>query len=310
MYYPPDMARILVTGGCGFIGSHVVDALVARGDQVLVLDNLSSGSKDYLPDGASLTMGDVSDPEAVTYAMRACDGVVHLAAIASVEQCRQSWATSHRSNVLGAVTVMDVAATSVPSVPVVYASSAAVYGNNATLPLLESEPAAPLTSYGLDKWANERYAEMANRTYGLSTVGLRFFNVYGPRQNPASPYSGVISLFADAAKNRTPIQLYGDGTQTRDFIYVGDVVKLVLAALDYASATTTCELVNGCTGKQTSLLDLIALLNAAYNTTLEVHHSTAREGDILHSVGSPARAAEKIGFTAGITLAKGLDKIG
>lgn len=303
------MARILVTGGCGFVGSHIVDALAARGDSVHVLDNLSSGTKEYLPQNVTLTVGDVANPNDVATAMHGCDGVVHLAAIASVQQCRDRWADSHRTNVLGAVTVFDAAAKSVPSLPVVYASSAAVYGDNPALPLKETETPAPLTSYGLDKWTNEHYAAMAHRTYGLSSVGLRFFNIYGPRQNPSSPYSGVISLFSHAAKNNTPITLFGDGLQTRDFIHVSDIVRLVLSALDYATNNTDALVLNGCSGTQSSLLNLIGALNNIHNTTLEVQHKPAREGDIRLSAGSPDEAQRLLGFQSKTSLKDGLPSI-
>ena len=300
------MARILVTGGCGFIGSHVVDALVARGDSVCVVDNLSSGTRDYLPEGVEFIEGDIADASLIADAMQGCDGCVHLAAIASVPMCRDAWTDSHRTNVLGTTTIFDAAAKALPCVPVVYASSAATYGNNLNLPLSESDTPAPLTSYGMDKWVNERYADMARQTYGLASVGLRFFNVYGARQNPSSPYSGVISLFADAAKHNRPITLFGDGLQTRDFIHVSDIVALILSALGHASTKGGAEVVNGCTGKQASLLDLIAALNELHGITLDVTHAPARAGDIKHSLGNPEHANSLLGVTATTPLLEGL----
>ena len=300
------MGTYLVTGGAGFIGSHVVDALIADGHSVRVLDDLSSGNRDNLHKDANFIEGDIANAETVRRAMHGCDGVVHLAAIASVQKCRDAWAESHRTNVLGSTIIFDEAARSVPSPTVVYASSAATYGDNPNIPLAETETPAPLTSYGLDKWSNEQYAAMAHKHYGLHSFGLRFFNVYGPRQDPASPYSGVISLFANAAKNDTGITLFGDGLQSRDFIHVSDLVRLILSALQYASKHSGAHVGNGCTGNQTSLLTLIEALRHIHQVALPVTHEDAREGDIKHSCGNPHAMRELLGFEASTPLEDGL----
>ena len=223
------MATILVTGGCGFIGSHLCGALRARGDTVRVLDDLSTGSAANLAPGAKLLLGDVNQPLALREAMAGVDACFHLAAIASVERGVTEWLATHRTNLSATIAVMDAAR--VAGVPVVYASSAAVYGQQAALPLDETARPAPLSAYGADKLGCEQHAKVAGHVHGLPTMGLRFFNVFGPRQDPSSPYSGVISIFCDRLRQGLPVRLYGDGGQTRDFIYVGDVVAALLQAL-------------------------------------------------------------------------------
>jgi UDP-glucose 4-epimerase len=303
------MAVILVTGGCGFIGSHVVDALVARGDTVRVIDNLSSSSDRFLPPSATLLVGDVADTGLLEKAMTGCDGIIHLAAIASVQICQEQWVLSHRTNVLGCVSVFDTAARHAPHAPVIYASSAAIYGDNPNTPLRETEAPTPLTSYGTDKWANERYAQIAHRYHGISNVGLRFFNVYGPRQDPSSPYSGVISRFMHASTAQLPITVYGDGEQTRDFIHVSDIVRLILAALDYARNHDGAHIFNGCSGTETSLLALVEHISALKETALVARHTAPRAGDIRRSTGNPEKAAKTLGFTGQMSLKKGLQDI-
>jgi UDP-glucose 4-epimerase len=298
------MAHILVTGGCGFIGSHVAEALLARGDHVTILDNLSSGLRSNAPAGATLIEGDINDAPLVRELAAAHSGIVHLAAIASVQQCRDHWLTSHRTNVGGTISVLDAAAHASHKPPVIYASSAAVYGDNPRIPLAESEMPAPLSSYGLDKLANEHYAAHAWSAYGVASVGLRFFNVYGPRQDPASPYSGVISIFANAARQNKPITFLGDGEQTRDFIYVGDVAQLVLASI--ANARESAQVLNGCTGKATSLLQLADTLRTLTGAALPSHHAAPRAGDIRHSLGNPERTRAHVDFVAKTPLHDGL----
>jgi UDP-glucose 4-epimerase len=298
------MAQILVTGGCGFIGSHVAEALLARGDHVTILDNLSSGVRGNAPTGATLIEGDINNEALVRELVAAHSGIVHLAAIASVQQCRDQWLASHRTNVSGTISIFDAAARAAHKPPVIYASSAAVYGDNPRIPLAESEMPAPLSSYGLDKLANEHYAAHAWRAYGVASVGLRFFNVYGPRQDPSSPYSGVISIFANAARKNAPITLLGDGEQTRDFIYVGDIAELVLASL--ASAHEGATLLNGCTGNSTSLLQLAATLRTLTGATMPAQHASPRAGDIRHSLGNPKQARAHAGFVAKTPLYDGL----
>ncbi|MGH7152360.1 MAG: NAD-dependent epimerase/dehydratase family protein, partial [Acetobacteraceae bacterium] len=186
------MATWLVTGGAGFIGSHLCDALLRRGDAVRVLDDLSTGKRENLPAGAELMIGDIADPAAVERALAGVDGCFHLAAIASVARGIDDWLGTHCTNLTGTITVFD--AVRRHPVPVIYASSAAVYGDCPAQPLTERAPTAPLSAYGADKLGCELHARVARQVHGITTVGLRFFNVYGPRQDPDSPYSGVISI--------------------------------------------------------------------------------------------------------------------
>src|SRR6201996_6028020 len=225
------MSTYLVTGGAGFIGSHLCDALAGRGDTVRVLDDLSTGHRRNVPPGAHLIVGDVADPAAVDQAMEGVDGCFHLAAIASVEKGVTDWLGTHRANITGTITVFDAIRRQGSRIPVVYASSAAVYGDATDGPIAETAPCRPLSAYGADKYGFELHARVPSHVHGIPTVGLRFFNVYGPRQDPKSPYSGVISIFCERIAGGLPIAIYGDGQQTRDFVYVADVVRALLAAM-------------------------------------------------------------------------------
>jgi UDP-glucose 4-epimerase len=290
---------VVVTGGCGFIGSHLVDALVASGNDVTILDNLSTGKKSNAPSQANLIVGDVADATLVHELVGKADLVFHLAAVASVELCERDVENSHRTNFIGTKNVLDAAATSPKKPLVVYASSAAVYGNNSNLPLSEDADTAPLGHYGKDKLAGEQYAQEKN----IPSVGLRFFNVFGPRQDPRSPYSGVISIFTDRALAGHGITYFGDGEQTRDFIYVGDIVKLLLAASKHSGSAL---MANGCTGKATSLKQLVATISNITKQTPATSHAEARAGDIRHSLGNPTLAEKLFGFVATTSLEDGL----
>src|SRR5271156_2673049 len=251
-----DMALYLVTGGAGFIGSHLVEALLARGDRVRVLDDLSTGKRENLGPAAELIVGDVADAACVAGAMQGVDGCFHLAAVASVELGNRDWLGTHPTNLTGAITVFDAArrGTADRTVPVGYGSSAAVYGDPPDLPLAETAATRPLSAYGADKLGCELHARVAAQVHGVRTAGCRFFNVYGPRQDPASPYSGVISIFFDRIGQGQGIIIFGDGGQTRDFVYVADVALALLGAMGQDSAGA--HVFNVCTGKTTSLLEL------------------------------------------------------
>ena len=234
------MARstYLVTGGAGFIGSHLCDALVRDGHAVRVLDDLSTGRRANLPLGVELIEGDVADPAAVRAAVAGVDGCFHLAAIASVARGVEDWLGTHRANLTGTITLFDEVRRQPRPVPVVYASSAAVYGDCADLPITEAATKRPLSAYGADKYACELHAVVASHVHHVPTVGLRFFNVYGPRQDPRSPYSGVISIFCERVRRGVAIDIFGNGGQTRDFITVADVVVALRAAHGIAQANT------------------------------------------------------------------------
>src|SRR6266446_4957009 len=300
------MARFLVTGGAGFIGSHLVETLLNEGHEVRVLDGLSSGHPKNLPRQAQFTEADVTDPEAVDRAFDGIDGCFHLAAIASVGRSHREWLRTHKVNLTGTINVFDQARPSHRrrEVPVVYASTAAVYGNCGNLPVDEESPAAPLSAYGADKHACELHARIAGAIHGVPTVGLRFFNLYGPRQDPLSPYSGVISIFADKLLRAEPVEIFGDGDQARDFTYIRDAIRALRQAMRLA--TTKAPVFNVCTGKATSVSGLAQTMAALCGTPVVVHRRPARCGEVRVSVGDPRRAAEQLGFTAQTTLGDGL----
>ncbi|MBF0144125.1 MAG: NAD-dependent epimerase/dehydratase family protein [Magnetococcales bacterium] len=303
------MAHYLVTGGCGFIGSHLVEALLAEGHAVRILDNLSTGKRENVPEAAEIVIGDVADGGAVARAMKGADGCFHLAAVASVTLSNEDWLGSHRANLTGTIQVLEVArhASGGRPIPVVYASSAAVYGDNPNMPLAETAAIGPLTAYGADKFGSELHARVGGLVHGVPTTGFRFFNVYGPRQDPSSPYSGVISIFVDRVGRGDPITIFGDGSQLRDFVYVADVVAFCLKGL--GQSRTHGPVYNVCTGRSVSILSLAKTLFSLFGHEVEIRFAPARSGDIRVSVGNPELARQTLGAVAGITLAEGLGRM-
>jgi UDP-glucose 4-epimerase len=299
------MTTWLVTGGAGFIGSHLCEALLARGDAVRVLDDLSTGKRENLPSGAVLIEGDVADPTAVRDAMAGVAGCFHLAAIASVERGITDWLGTHRVNLTGAISVFDAARPA--RIPVIYASSAAVYGDVADVPITEATACRPLSAYGADKLGCELHARVATRVHGIPTVGLRFFNVYGPRQDPRSPYSGVISIFCERIRRGAPIDVFGDGGQTRDFVYVSDVATALLAAMRLEPPDA--PVFNVCTGIATSVLDLARVIAELAGERLEGRHLPPRAGEIRHSTGSRALSRQALALAEPMSLHDGLGKV-
>lgn len=304
------MAHYLITGGCGFIGSHLADALVFADHRVRILDDLSTGKQDFAPAGAELVVGDVADRHTVDNAIRGVDGVFHLAAIASVQRCTEDWAGAHRVNLGGAIHVFDVARTARNGapVPVAYASSAAVYGGNPDTPLAETARPEPLSAYGADKLGCELHARVATQVFGVPTMGLRFFNVYGPRQDPTSPYSGVISIFAQRVMAGETLTIYGDGNQVRDFIYVGDVVKALVAAMAALAdaARPEAQIYNVCTGRATSIRNLAEMIGALNGRPACLTFMPPRVGDIRVSIGNGGRASRALGLRETTELREGL----
>ncbi len=297
------MATYLVTGGCGFIGSHLCRALLSRGEEVRVLDDLSTGSLARLPAGAHFIQGDVADPHIVRRALAGVDGCFHLAAIASVALSNCDWLRAHRTNLTGAITVFD-AARAAGQVPVIYTSSAAVYGDCPNLPLGESSEKRPSSAYGADKLGCELHARVADAVHHLPSVGLRLFNVYGPGQDPKSPYSGVISIFCERILYGKPIEIFGDGTQTRDFIFVADVVTALLRAID--ARLSGAPVFNICSGRGTSVLEVARAIAKLGHQDLEIRYRPEREGEIRHSCGDPAAARQALGLGGATELRKGL----
>ncbi len=296
------MSRYLVTGGAGFIGSHLVESLLAAGHATRVLDDLSTGRRENLPPAAELILGDVADPATTSAAMAGMDGCFHLAAIASVARAAEDWPGTHRVTLGGTVAVLNAARAR--RVPVVYASSPAVYGDCADRPLTEAAPTHPLSAYGADKLGSELHAAVATGVFGVPTVGLRFFNVFGPRQDPASPYSGVISVFAGRLRAGAPLVLHGDGEQTRDFVFVADVVAALLAAMAWRGGTAA--VFNVCSGRATSIRELAATLAAIAGVPPRLTEGSPRPGDIRHSLGSPEASRAALGLGPPIPLAEGL----
>jgi UDP-glucose 4-epimerase len=302
------MACYLVTGGAGFIGSHLVDHLAGAGHRIVVLDDLSTGRRSHLHPRAELQVGSILDAALVSAAMREADGCFHLAAIASVERCQNEVVASHRVNLEGGLIVMQAAARR--AIPVVYASSAAVYGDQEADRLSEALPPRPISFYGADKLALELHARVFSREFGLPNFGLRFFNVYGPRQDPESPYSGVITRFADRLRNGQPLTVFGAGDQMRDFVAVSDIVSALMRAL--ARADRAAHVANVGTGVGTRVIDLARLMaqragtNAAANA---IQFAPPRAGDIGRSVADVTRLSEMLGFVPSCKLSDGLLKL-
>jgi UDP-glucose 4-epimerase len=298
--------RILVSGGAGFIGSHLVERLLAAGDEVVVLDDLSSGRAENLPAQARLVRGDVLDEQLLDRLLVGVDRVYHLAARVSVQLCITDWMAAHRINLGGSIAVFQ-AAHRAGNLPVVYASSAAVYGNRSGGACHEADLPRPISPYGADKLGCEHQARTMAEVHGLASVGLRFFNVYGPRQEATSPYAGVISKFCANRRAGRPHVIFGDGGQSRDFVYVADVVEGLLRASDAAVRGGGAQVLNICSGAGTTLMDLVAQLDdLAGRGASSVEHASERSGDIRASLGSPEAARAALGFSARTGIADGL----
>ena len=297
------MARYLVTGGAGFIGSHLTEELLRRGHEVRVLDNLSTGLIENIPVGAEFIEGDLMQPEVIAEAIDGCQFVLHQAAISSVQQSIDNPRPSNEANVDGTLNVL-IAARESAVRRVVYASSAAAYGNAALLPKVEAMPPDPQSPYALQKYVGEQYCSLFSRLYGLETVALRYFNVFGPRQNPASSYSGVLSLFIRAALSGVTPTIFGDGEQTRDFTFVDNVVDGVLLAVD--SPLARGEVINVATGCRVSLNRAWAALEQILGTLPPPIYAPPRLGDVRHSQADVSKAEELLGYRPRITFGEGL----
>ncbi len=301
------MASLLVTGGAGFIGSHLVDALLRDGYAVRVLDDLSTGKSANLDPRAELLVGDVADAALLREATEGISGIFHLAAIASVERSNIDWLGTNRVNQAGTVAVLD-AARQAGGLPVVYASSAAIYGDQGRKPITESVRPVPRTAYGVDKLGSELHAAVGASLHGVPNIGLRFFNVFGPRQDPHSPYSGVISIFAARIAAGAGITVHGSGQQVRDFVYVSDVVAHLGAAFGAlrSASRPSAQVLNVCTGHPTSILDLAHALTDVMGREVVVTHGPQRPGDIVASIGDPTAAQAVLGISAKVPLREGL----
>jgi UDP-glucose 4-epimerase len=303
------MPSYLVTGGCGFIGTHLCRSLLRDGHQVRVLDDLSTGRRENLPEGVELFEGDISDAFCLDAGLAGIDGCFHLAAISSVARGVTDWLGTNRVNLIGTLGLFD-AIRNLPAgirPPVVYTSSAAVYGDTPHLPIDELTDKHPLSAYGADKLAMELHAGVATHVHGIPTVGLRLFNVYGPLQDPASPYSGVISIFCDRLREGRSIDIFGDGAQTRDFVYVADAVAALRAAMQRLPAGA--PVFNVCTGHATTIRALADTIGALRSVRPSLSFRPPRDGEIRHSLGAPARANEALGWEAGTPLPVGLASV-
>lgn len=297
------MAHYLVTGGAGFIGSHLSAALLSRGHRVRVVDNLVTGYRHNLQTGVEFTAADLADPSAARLAVEGVDYVLHQAAIPSVPRSVKNPFESHRANVDGMLNIL-VAARDAGVKRVVFAGSSSVYGDQPTLPKREDMPTKPMTPYALQKLVSEQYGQMFTRLYGLEVVTTRYFNVFGPRQDPGSPYSGVISLFIKALLEGTRPVIYGDGGQTRDFTYVANVVDGVLRAADAPGVGG--EVFNIATGGRVSLNELLATLKKILGSNVEPIYEEGRMGDVRDSQADIAKAERLLGYRPTVTLAEGL----
>ena len=303
------MQLFLVTGGCGFIGSHLCEALLRAGHRVRVLDDLSSGFLANLPEGVEFRRGDIADPAAIGEAVQGVDGCFHLAAIASVEKGVQDWVGTHNANLTGTIQLLNAVRDrpNARDIPVVYASSAAVYGDCPTLPITEDVPKTPLSAYGADKYGCELHARVATHVFAIPTVGLRFFNVYGPRQDPKSPYSGVISIFCDRLSRGEGVQIFGDGLQRRDFVYVTDVVAAMMAAM--RCRPSGAPVFNVCTGQATTVLELARTIAELCGHPPVIAHQAGRSGEIRDSIGSSAAARANLSLGEPVRLRDGLAQV-
>ncbi len=294
------MATFLVTGGAGFIGSHIVDELVRRGECVRVLDNFSTGRHENLQLAIScrhsrveVLEGDIRDLGTLRQAMQGVGYVLHQAALPSVPRSVADPVTTNEVNVTGTLNVL-MAAREVNVKRVVYASSSSVYGNNPTLPKHEDMPANPLSPYAVSKLAGENYCRAFHQVYGLPTVALRYFNVFGPRQDPTSQYSAVIPRFIAALLRGEPPTIYGDGTQSRDFTYVANVVTANLLACEREEAIG--QVMNVACGKRHTLLDLYRELVELTGKMLQPTFTRPCAGDVKHSMGAIERATQLLGY--------------
>ena len=298
------MQKILVTGGAGFIGSHTVDKLLRQKAHIVVLDNFSTGNKKNLPVGhpsLEIKTGDIRDSDVVKDAARGVTQCLHLAAQVSVVKSLEEPADSAAQNILGFINILNaVKENNIKRL--VYASSAAAYGMPTKLPLSENLLLKPESPYGLEKQINELYVDLYRGLYDLSACGLRYFNVYGPRQDPKSPYAGVIALFSDAVLSKKPLQIYGDGLQNRDFIYVQDVVNSNIAALN----SDFQGIINVATGNSITLLELIETIEKVIGHTCKKDFKPEREGDIRKSEADTSMLNTILGVVAKHSLEEGL----
>ena len=302
------MAKCLVTGGAGFIGSHIAETLVGRGDSVRILDDLSTGTMENLAGIAGrfeFLKGDIRDPETCRRAVEGVGTVFHEAALASVVRSVADPLLNDAINVRGTLNLL-VAAKDAGVRSFVLASSSAVYGDDPAMPKVEGREGKPLSPYGVSKFVGEKYAQVFHALHGMNAVALRYFNVFGPRQDPNSEYSAVIPLFITKMLRGERPTIYGGGEQSRDFIFVGDIVRANLAAA--ASASAAGEAINVASGVGTTINGLLDAVNDVLGTRIEAVHGNPRPGDVLHSTADITKAGRLMGFAPSLSLLEGLEK--
>ncbi|MBC2693488.1 MULTISPECIES: NAD-dependent epimerase/dehydratase family protein [Pseudomonas] len=301
---------VLITGGAGFIGSHLADALLAKGYSVRVLDDLSTGKRSNLQlddPRIELIEGDVADAALVAKVMVGCCAVAHLAAVASVQASVDDPVRTHQSNFIGTLNVCE-AMRQAGVKRVLFASSAAIYGNNGEGQSIDEDTAkAPLTPYASDKLAGEYYLDFYRRQHGLEPAVFRFFNIFGPRQDPSSPYSGVISIFSERAVKGLPITVFGDGEQTRDFVYVEDLVDLLVQAIE--APTLEVGAVNVGWNQATTLKQMLQALREVVGDLPPITYGPARSGDIRHSRANNQRLLQRFTFPEQTPMNVGLARL-
>jgi UDP-N-acetylglucosamine/UDP-N-acetyl-alpha-D-glucosaminouronate 4-epimerase len=301
------MRTCLVTGGAGFIGSHVAEALCARGDRVRVLDNFSTGKRENLGHLKSVELieGDVADPSKVAAAVAGVDCVFHQAALASVPRSVERPLDTNEACVTGTLNVLDQARRAGVR-RLVYAASSSAYGDQPNSPKRETDRPVPISPYGAAKLAGEAYCQAFAATYGFETVALRYFNVFGPRQDPHSQYSAVIPLFITALLEGRRPTIFGDGHQSRDFTYVDNVVQGNLLAADAPAEVTSGRTFNVANGHSTSLLELLRVLNKLLGTSIQPVHEAPRVGDVRESLADITQARECLGYEPQVGFEEGL----
>ena len=308
--------KIVVTGGAGFIGSHIVEEGLARGYSVTVVDNLSSGNKDNLAKGAEFLEGDIQDSDFLTRAFKDAKTVFHLGALISVPESMTHKKRYMTVNTLGAVDVLDVAVKAGVK-NFVFSSSAAVYGDNPISPKTEDLVPEPLSPYAINKLDGEYLAEIYHREFGINAISLRYFNVFGPRQSPRSAYAAAVPIFMEKALQNQPIKIYGDGEQTRDFVYVKDIVQANFLAAAYqpkrldqgepgASSSLQSRVFNVASGEITTINNLVRLILKITGSRSEIAYLPERPGDIKHSRGDNQKIRKILGFQPKFSLESGL----
>ncbi len=296
--------KYLVTGGAGFIGSHIARELLKQGHQVTIIDDLSNSKKENVPVGAEFFEGSITDANLVRESMQNCDGVFHLAALVSVPKSMADPKYTLEVNALGTLRILE-AMRELKIKKIVYSSTSAVYGDQGSAKNTEDMTPQTLSPYAYAKLESEYLIKTYSHLYGIQSVIFRYFNVFGPGQDPSSPYSAVIALFTDKIQKSEKISVYGNGSQTRDFIFVDDVVNANLLAMN---SSVTAEVMNIGRGESISILDLISTLGKIFDRKIEPQFKSPRVGDIVHSCADISKARNLLGFDPKVTLDEGLRK--